>query len=234
MPFVEQAPLYKIADRWAKNGPGNYPWWPWGDFWNASPSSPPNPALSVNVPVYTCPADDRSLLAQSVTQQPYPPITVAFTSYLGNVGSVDGLWNQSNGVVFWQSKLKITSIRDGTSNTFLVGERPPSNDLVYGWWFAGAGWDGSGVGDVLMAARATGYAASAGLNNGGPCDPTYTMFKDGRTDNPCDQVHWWSLHDGGSNFAMCDGSVQFIFYASDNVMPALTTRSGGETVNIDQ
>ena len=31
LPHIEQQPLYNQADTWAKSGPGNYPWWPWGD-----------------------------------------------------------------------------------------------------------------------------------------------------------------------------------------------------------
>ena len=42
----------------------------------------------------------------------------------------------------FKSRTNINSIVDGTSNTFLAGERPPSWDLYYGWWYAGAGqWD---------------------------------------------------------------------------------------------
>ncbi len=236
MPFVEQGPLFKIADTYARTTGSwqtsvpPYYWWPWGDFWAGYATAKPNPANAVVVPIYICPADDRSLSAFNTDGT----LIVTFTSYLANAGAVGGnsAYNGGNtdtGVFFWRSKLKITAIRDGSSNTFLAGERPPSQDLNYGWWFAGAGWDGSGVGDVIMVAQATQYAQALG------CDPVaYTMFKDGRTDNPCDQAHWWSLHDGGANFAMCDGSVQFIFYSANNVLPAFCTRSGGETVNLDQ
>ena len=42
--------------------------------------------------------------------------------------------------------------------------------------------------------------------------------------------HFWSLHPGGANFAFADGSVRFLSYSADSVMPALSTRAGGETV----
>jgi hypothetical protein len=33
----------------------------------------------------------------------------------------------------------MADITDGLSNTLMVGERPPSSDFQYGWWYAGAG-----------------------------------------------------------------------------------------------
>ena len=52
----------------------------------------------------------------------------------------------------------------------------------------------------------------------------------GRLDNPCDQTHFWSLHPGGANFLFADGSVHFLYYSADRVLPALATRAGGEVV----
>jgi prepilin-type N-terminal cleavage/methylation domain-containing protein/prepilin-type processing-associated H-X9-DG protein len=228
MPFVEQGPLYRIADTYARQTgswqtfSSPYFWWPWGDFWANFATAQPNPALSVSVPIYTCPADDRSLSAR---YQAGDQMTVAFTSYLGNAGSDDTIrpWN---GVLYWQSKTKLVGIRDGTSNTILVGERPPSADFEYGWWFAGAGYT-AGIGDVLLCATNVGYTNALGCSN------NFAVFQDGRTDQTCDQMHYWSLHDGGGNFAMADGSVHFLFYAQANILQALSTRSGGETVTFD-
>jgi prepilin-type N-terminal cleavage/methylation domain-containing protein len=234
LPYVEQEPLYKQADKWAHttDGQGNgWPnasnpqyWWPWGDFWTSPPfqTAQPNPALGESIPIYTCPSDPRSLRAQF---EPPFNMTVAFTSYLGVGGTSGDYSNQpNNGVFYWQSTTRLTDITDGTSNTFMVGERPPSVDLAYGWWFAGAGYDGSGTGDVILGARETGYAASLG------CPASYAQYKDGNITDPCDQVHFWSLHTGGSNFALADASVRWVSYAANPQIPALVTRNGGETV----
>jgi prepilin-type processing-associated H-X9-DG protein len=45
----------------------------------------------------------------------------------------------------------------------------------------------------------------------------------------CDQFHFWSLHPGGANFVFADGSVHFLAYSADNVLPMMGTRAGGET-----
>src|SRR5437868_10610502 len=62
LPFIEQDNVYKKAEQWARTGPGNYPWWPWGDFWVNPMSSPPNPGLGTQIPIYKCPSDPRSVL----------------------------------------------------------------------------------------------------------------------------------------------------------------------------
>ena len=57
-------------------------------------------------------------------------------------------------------------------------------------------------------------------------------FGPGRTDNPCDMYHFWSLHSGGANFAFADDSVQFLPYSVRGILPALATRAGGETASL--
>ena len=41
--------------------------------------------------------------------------------------------------------------------------------------------------------------------------------------------HFWSLHSGGGHFAFVDGSVRFMAYSANSILPALASRSGGET-----
>jgi prepilin-type N-terminal cleavage/methylation domain-containing protein/prepilin-type processing-associated H-X9-DG protein len=236
LPYVEQDNLWKKADAYARQS--TYPnqpyyWWPWGGFWLGG-NPPPNPALGTVVQSWICPSDGR-------VQQPYQdlgdfPSTpnqsyIAFTTYLGNAGSAQG--NEAytgnvaaaNGVLYWGSKVKLLDIQDGTSNTLMVGERPPSKDLEYGWWFAGAGWDGSGVGDVVMGARATNYAAALG------CPATKVgMQPFVLPPDSCDQVHYWSWHTGGVNFLFADAHARFVSYSADPLLPAMSSRNGGEVL----
>ncbi|MBY0457760.1 MAG: DUF1559 domain-containing protein, partial [Gemmataceae bacterium] len=52
------------------------------------------------------------------------------------------------------------------------------------------------------------------------------------TKSICTVFRFWSPHPGGSHFLYVDGSVHFLSYAADPVMPALATRSGGEVVEV--
>jgi len=226
MPYYEQDNLYRQADAWARSGGWNF--WPWGDFWD-NPQTPANPALGVILPTLKCPADSRQDQTISGTQAGiYPSSRVAFTGYLAVGGISADFSNYTNtsqiGICYWKSATRMTDITDGTSNTLMVGERPPSNDLFYGWWFAGAGWDGSGVGDVILGAREYNYASSLG------CPSSKVGFQPGNVAVACDQVHFWSLHTGGGNFAMGDGSVRFYTYSANSVLPQLSTRSAGEVI----
>jgi prepilin-type N-terminal cleavage/methylation domain-containing protein/prepilin-type processing-associated H-X9-DG protein len=231
LPYTEQSNVYNQASTWARSGPGNYPWWPWGDFWINPESSPPNPALGEIMKLYICPADPRTAIVfQDTADWPYirGGAAVAFTSYVGVSGVTDPYSTGSTaGVLYWQSKVTMTQITngDGTSNTLMAGERPPSQDLEYGWWFAGAGYQGGGTGDVLLGAREYKYAAALG------CPSSKVGLQPGNLDTPCDQVHFWSQHTGGANFLLADGHVRFVVYAGNGVLPAMCTYKGGEVVD---
>jgi prepilin-type processing-associated H-X9-DG protein len=120
----------------------------------------------------------------------------------------------------------LAGIRDGASQTIMVGERPPSTDLEFGWWYAGSGQSQlSGSGDMVLGVRE--------LNKRIPsCDAGPYSFTPGRLDNQCDMFHFWSLHSGGAHFLMADGSVHFLRYDADPIMPALASRNGGEIVSL--
>jgi prepilin-type N-terminal cleavage/methylation domain-containing protein len=235
MPFFEQQNLYKQAIAFANPASySTYNWWPWGGFWIGTPA---NPALGIVQKTLFCPADGRE--EQTIPGPQWGGNgNVAFTGYLGVAGTKQGNENyngsgQSDGVLYWKSTTRFADITDGTSNTFMVGERPPSVDLYYGWWFAGAGWDGSGIGDVLMAARATLYCSAIGA----PATKVGLQF--GTVTNSLDQCHWWSMHTGGANFLLSDGSIRFWSYSIDGGQPGNTStvlvqacsRNGGEVIS---
>jgi len=233
--FVEQDNAYNQAYAWAQTGSPSgspYAWWPWGGFW-LSPQTPANPVLGIPQKLTQCPADTRGdLLIDGPQWGGAPGSKVAFTSYLG-VSGIQGDYGatsqQSDGILVFNKQCKMTDIQDGTSNTLMVGERPPSSDLYYGWWFAGAGYDGSGTGDVTMGAREVPYASSLG------CPATAVGFQPGRYVGPtafCDQAHFWSIHAGGGNWLMGDGSVRLMNYSANSILPQLMTKSGGEVVNL--
>ena len=125
--------------------------------------------------------------------------------------------------------ISIPAISDGTSNTLMVGERPPGTDLVFGWWFAGAGFDAAGASDVIQGVREQAPPDLTGYPNC-PIGPYH--FQAGNINNQCDQFRFWSFHSGGSNFVLGDGSVRFISYGANDLMPALSTRAGGEVATL--
>ncbi len=272
MPYIEQDNLWNQAMAWAKKDPkagttawkpsGSWYWWPWGDFWDNPPHTPASPSIGIPVKTYICPSEVRNLSIEYITTNFHGSTTtsaIAYTEYLG----VDGIRGQdaghdSKGKPMWAvgdksgilinsgwDKLRMVdmlSVRDGLSKTLMVGERPPSVDLTWGWIF-GTGFDGSGVGDVTLGAKETIYAAniptgavSGQYNNALVCPPTKTGFQPGSIHDPCDQVHFWSWHPGGANWTFGDGSARFISYGIDSpgvttpptTFMHLTTRNGGE------
>jgi prepilin-type N-terminal cleavage/methylation domain-containing protein len=184
-------------------------------------NNPPHTGFSTVVKLFTCPLDERLTTPQLTHNNRRP----ALTSYVGVQGT--NLLAR-DGVLFKDSHIRLTDITDGTSNTIMVGERPPSADFWYGWWYASVGQFGSGSPDCVLGARE--------LNPGGgfvwflPQGPYH--FQRGSLDNQADVFHFWSLHPGGAHFLFADKSVRFLTYSADAVLPALVTRKGGEVVEL--
>jgi prepilin-type processing-associated H-X9-DG protein len=170
--------------------------------------------------VYTCPADWRTRAATEVRGE-----VVAFTSYAGVEGKDQF---DRGGVLFNGSKVRFAEITDGASNTLMVGDRPPSADLWFGWWYAGEGQADDGSADMILGSNERLTAFGAFPN----CPPTFSAFGPGRVGNQCDALHFWSLHSGGANFLFCDNSARFLSYSASRILPALATRNGGETVGL--
>lgn len=183
--------------------------------------NPPHLGFATVMNVYACPADPRTLdvgLARGTYE-------VAFTAYLGVSGS-----NQfrKDGILYLNSQIGLAVVTDGSSNTLMVGERPPSADLWLGWWYAGWGQSQDGSCDMVMSVR----ERNIGFDGLG-CPMGPYLFGPGRVQNQCDAFHFWSLHiGGGANFLFADGSVHFLLYSAAPIMPALATRAGGESVDL--
>jgi len=235
MPYYEQDNLWRQADSWARGKSYAYQYWPWGGFW-LSPQTPANPALGTIVKTLICPADNRQSFTIPGSQWGGNG-NVAFTGYLG-VGGIQADYSgitvpSQVGILVMQTSgakptvgCRIADVTDGTSNTLMVGEPPPSNDLNYGWWFAGAGYDGSGEGDVVLGVTAYRYTAALG------CPSSKASFQSGKFTDNCDQAHFWSPHGTGGNFLMGDGSTRYISYSNNTLLPALATRAGNEVSNL--
>ena len=149
----------------------------------------------------------------------------AFTSYLGVNGTRA---DYSDGVLFLDSRVRLSAINDGTSNTLAVGERPPSGDFVFGWWYAGWGQHQDGEADLVLGAKTRNTSVW-----GETCGQTGPFeYKAGQFTDPCASFQYWSPHPGGAHFLLADGSVRFLTYSAGGLLPALATRSGGEAAGL--
>ena len=208
--YVEQDTTWNEIEAMELTG-NTYPW-----------DNTDYPALARTMSIYTCPADPRGPQAVNTAFG----LTIAFTWFLGNSGTTS---TAHNGILFVNGAVRKLDITDGLSNTLLVGERPPSADLYFGWWFAGWGQSGDGSCDVVLG------TSEPNTYYPGACPPGPYTFHQGNVTDQCDQFHYWSYHGDGSNFLMADGSVRFIGYGAGAAMSGgtslldkLATRAGGE------
>ena len=205
----------------------------------------------------------------SPDQPPDNTFLQAYSSYAGCMGTFPVNWQQSflssatgpaefaslNGVIFNDSSIRIASITDGTSNTFLFGEHARTNLMIYdpGFALSDGQWNSGRYYDTLLA---TWYPPNVGLS-GGNAGSTAAIVKGGFFPQTAT-----SQHPGGVNMAFCDGSVRFVknsisswsFDPTSNnplgvsltsfvysiapgsyigVWQQLSTRSGGEVVSAD-
>ena len=238
-PYIEYQGFFDIID------PQTDPWW---DM--VYPENHPNAGQSVmrqRCPLFVCPSDIRGeqrWMGAGANNQ------VAITSYLGVNGrnqfkEADG----QDGMIYVNSQVKMRDVHDGTSNTVIVGERPPAANLNWGWQWAGAGGSpGSvwfGTADVVLGVHemfAGPILPTAQVNSGEGGNHDY--FRPGEFEDPMNlhRYHFWSHHPGGGQWVNVDGSTRFLSYSVDNwsdsfddgdsqpatILEQLATRAGGE------
>ena len=202
-------------------------------------------AVSITIKSFLCPSDRLIGLSPQQEISHYlraPGLLVGMTNYKGVQGAnycfgaftnpgkngpgIGGqspsyceCWENGDGLLFpmvWEKPIRITSVSDGTSNTFMIGED------VYLPTSMGNGLYGRG------------YAWAHAVETTMTCAIPPNQV--GITNAPSDLTNWQitngfkSLHPGGVQFALADGSVHFV---SDSIAlglyRALATIRGGET-----
>jgi prepilin-type N-terminal cleavage/methylation domain-containing protein/prepilin-type processing-associated H-X9-DG protein len=188
---------------------------------------------SNQVKTFMCPSD--SLVGNKSPGTP-PSGGRALTSYLGVSGNDEWLEsgfygsNARNGMFAVHSWVgstaargpKMTDVIDGLSNTTIVGERPPADSVTsggyrWGWW-RGSDFNTVMANPNLEASIITGCTT-----------PGY--FRPDVPSNRCAATHFWSMHPGGGNWLLGDGSVRFFSYqAGTTTLPQMASINGGEVV----
>jgi prepilin-type N-terminal cleavage/methylation domain-containing protein/prepilin-type processing-associated H-X9-DG protein len=181
-------------------------------------------ALNANVKTFECPSDGRRGTDGRDSTAAFGNTTAGLIWYVGVTGSLgvwpDGFTPTNSGVFQANSQgVQISDISDGTSNTLMLGERPPSADLNWGWW---------GFSDYDNILATQDFIGSTYIYPGCPAPGIY---RPGKITNNCDSNHFWSLHDGGANWAFADGSVHFLPYSAAAVTIPMATRAGHEVVD---
>jgi prepilin-type N-terminal cleavage/methylation domain-containing protein/prepilin-type processing-associated H-X9-DG protein len=166
-------------------------------------------------------------------------------SYGGNAGKVAAHPPSKDGIFFQDSRIRIDDVKDGTSNTFLFGERShldPEFDRLsstlaptfyplgkWGRWASVYLTSGGSLFEHLLS-------ATVPINYRVPADtsPEAFLAYDGAENYRL--YAYGSGHPGGANFAFADGSVRFV---SDSIplatlraatLRALSTRASGEVI----
>jgi prepilin-type processing-associated H-X9-DG protein len=183
---------------------------------------PPHVGLTTIIRVYTCPADSR--LALPITDE--YGYTVAYGSFVGVMSASE---SGDRSALHTLTGIPLTQVADGSSNTLLIGERPPFGRGFSGSWYTVEIPNES----VLRLRTGAAYGCRLGIRGNGWWEGCRgpLRFGPGRVENPCDSFHFWSLHSGGGHFLFADGSARFITYAAEPILPALATRNGREPVS---
>lgn len=170
--------------------------------------------------VYRCPSDDGTQTFQLGTAADPSIVLVplATANYVGNFGTTEldvcysqpaGCACSGNGTMYHASRTRFADIRDGLSQTVLVGERRSK--------LGGSTWVGMVKGGDKAIARILGdadHTPNSKINH----------FDD-----------FSSNHPAGANFLLADGSVHLINeYIDIKVYQALMTRAGRDVISGEQ
>ncbi len=149
------------------------------------------------------------------------------SNFQGEAGQEDPNWNAwpswmstCTGISYLQSLVGTAEIRDGTSNTSMLGEKHLSPDHYT---------VPTDPADNRTMHQGMDYDVNRFANENANTKP--------RQDTP-GTLHNWafgSAHSGGYNAALCDGSVRSISYSIDqSVHRRLANRMDGEVIDASQ
>ncbi|MDY3559732.1 DUF1559 domain-containing protein [Gemmata sp. JC673] len=256
LPFIEQDNIYR---QWSLTGHSGY-------------SNTANGALITNIMIkpLRCPS---SPVPDFQTGAGGTTAVKMNSSYSGIAGSVivstapgihqvtccnsgTGALGSSNGVLYAGSRLQLTSITDGTSNTWMVGEQSDhlrdatgapmtagfttgvgNSATLYGWTMGaahpnGSGWAATGADGRHFNCTANRYQLNQrGVIPAGTAGNTATAQAAGVHNDAGPNFPLNSGHSGGVNIVLADGSVRF--FSNSLALATIhnfSTRDGGEII----
>jgi prepilin-type N-terminal cleavage/methylation domain-containing protein/prepilin-type processing-associated H-X9-DG protein len=134
-----------------------------------------------------------------------------------------------------QLGVALESIADGSSNTMMIGERPPTPNRFWGWWSFTGSDTNVPVYRVSLQYNFNDGSWSKNATNQ-PC-PSPATFAPHDVNSFCSFNTPSSIHPGGGNFIFADGHVSFLTFAisqphssGKTIIEALVSRNGGEVV----
>jgi prepilin-type N-terminal cleavage/methylation domain-containing protein/prepilin-type processing-associated H-X9-DG protein len=218
--------------------------WDYGDFRN-NVAGGRNATTAQVLQVLLCPSDPLPDTVWFVDPSPLAPQYAyargfyGLSSYGGNSGTKSLHPASEDGIFSQDSSIRLADVRDGTSSTFLFGERShrdPEFDRLaltvdplhplgsFGKWASVFYMGGGSLADCLLSTPVPiNYRVPAGTSVGEFQGPTGAMNN-----------RWCAFgsgHPGGANFAFADGSVRFLSEGIPlDTLQALSTRAGGEVL----
>jgi prepilin-type N-terminal cleavage/methylation domain-containing protein/prepilin-type processing-associated H-X9-DG protein len=189
LPHLEQSALYSTLN-------------PTSNAIPAGASPPSGHAVTVGLPLYRCPSDPGPAVNANRSSH-------ATSNYIGVLGN--DVVAPFNGILFPDSKVQLSQIPDGSSNTLMIGER--AYGTIGTRTYNGAIWSG----------MANGWGSTFHPLNG---SSTYLLFG-------VSPYTFSSQHTGGVNFLRADGSITFLQSTlGDPVLSRLAARNDGEVVQV--
>jgi len=214
LPFLEQPAVYNSLDL------------------HQSSLAPENlQAAITKLDILLCPSDSAEDPFEVQDSAGTVLATIAPTNYVGvyGYGSVTMAPGKGTGMFYRNSSVRMRDISDGATYTLAVGER--TKKLTNSTWYAaipGAKVN-AGMAMMPMMTEGSGHLVLGHVGQAA----MMSMPAMEHTPNASGHiVNFWSTHEGGTHFLLCDGSVRFMGENLDyQTYKAFGIRDDGEVVN---